>query len=259
VRRAATRSQCANNLKQIGIAAHNHRDATGHFPPGTVAGTQLPPELRLSFYAPLLPYLEKPAVYNQLKLAEPWDAEPNRLAVEATQHGAKLSWHLFQCGDWTSERWYTNSGRQEPYQGHDAFTNYVGVAGVGADAATRPAGAPGVGMFGYDRTLKVEQVKDGLANTLLLIETGHEVGPWLRGGPTTVRAIDPNGGHLTGDGLPFGGTHFLDSTVIRKQKPDGFHVVLGDGSVRYVKNEVHPEVLIALATIAGGEEIPGDW
>jgi hypothetical protein len=259
VRRTAYRQSCANHLKQLGIGTHNYRDTNGHFPPGTVAGTQLPPDRRLSFYAPLLPYLEKQAVHNQLKLAEPWDAGENRVAVEATPQGAKHSWHPFQCGDWQSTRWFAGGGRQEPFYGYDAYTNYVGVAGLGADAALRPADAPGIGMFGYDRKLKTEQVKDGLANTLLLIETGHEVGPWLRGGPSTVRAIDPDAGHLTGDGFPFGGTHFHDATLWKSVGPDGFHVVLADGTVRYVKNEVHPDVLTALATIAGGEEVPGDW
>jgi hypothetical protein len=259
VRRAAARSQCANNLKQIALAVHNYHYTTGHFPAGTVPGTALPPDQRLSLYAPLLPHLERQDVSDRLNLAEPWDAEANRRAVEVTQYGGQLSWHVLQCSDWVGERWFRNGGRQNPSQGHDAFTNYVGVAGVGTDAATRPAGAPGVGVFGYDRTLKLEQVKDGMATTMMLIETGYEVGPWLRGGPGTVRPVDPEAGHLTGDGLPFGGTHFLDSTVIRKQKPHGFHVVLADGSVRYTRNEVAPSVLAALATVAGGEELPADW
>lgn len=252
MRRAAARSQCANNLKQIAIAIHGYQDAHGHFPPGAVAGTQLPPDQRLSFYASLLPYLERKNIHDKLKMTEPWDSELNRLVVSGS-----VSWQLFQCTDWIRER-FPNGG-QNPSFGHDAFTNYVGVAGVGADAATRPADATGIGFFGYDRKLKLDQVKDGLSNTMMVIETGHEVGPWLRGGPSTVRAIDPSAGHLTGDGLPFGGTHFLDSTVVRKQRPHGFHIVTGDGAVYYRMNDIRPELLAALATIAGGEEIPAGW
>ena len=253
MRRAAARSQCANNLKQNGIGVHGYHDVYGHFPAGTVPDAYLLPEERMSFLVSLLPFVEKKDVHDKLNPAQPWDSEVNRAAV-----GGNHSWHLFQCSDWTRERWHSGGG-QNPSTGHDAFTNYVGMAGVGTDAATRPIGAPGIGMFGFDRTLKAEQVKDGLANTMMLIETGFEVAPWMRGGPGTVRAIDPAAGQLTGDGLPFGGTHFLDSTVIRKQKPDGFHVLLADGSVRYTRNSVHPDVLVALATVAGGDTVSADW
>ena len=130
---------------------------------------------------------------------------------------------------------------------------------MGADAATRPADAPGIGFFGYDRALKADQVKDGLAHTMMLIETGHDVGPWLRGGPSTVRGIDADAGPLIGEGLPFGGTHFREKAFFRGTVAAGFHVVLADGSVRYVKGELSPPILAALATIAGNEELPPDW
>ena len=102
-------------------------------------------------------------------------------------------------------------------------------------------------------------LKDGLANTIMLIETGHEVGPWLRGGPSTVRGIEPTGGQLTGDGLPFGGTHFRQAWIFASPRPVAFHILLADSSVREAKNAIDPAILAALATVAGGEEIPAGW
>ena len=230
---------------------HNHHDTKGHFPSGTVVVTHLPPEHRLSFYALLLPYVEQDAAFKQLRFNECWDSDANRRAV------SYQLWREFHCPDWVRERSHT--GHRVPQRGLAAHTNYVGMAGLGADAALRPARSPGIGIFGYDRTTDFKQITDGTASTIMLIETGHEVGPWMRGGCSTIRGLDLNLGHQTGDGLPFGGTHFLDSTVLRKQQPNGFHVLLADGSTRYVLDLVNPSVLASLATIAGKDELPGDW
>ncbi len=254
VQRAAVRASCANQLKLIGQATHRYRDAHGHFPPGTVPGTQLPPDQRMSFYVLLLPHIDpmmKP-VHDKLKLTEPWDSTANHAAIKDN------NWRTFQCGEWYSEL-PQEVKRQEPgWPNYPLHTNYVGIAGVGADAATRPTDAPGIGMFGYDRTLKVEQVKDGLGNTILLIETGYEVGPWIRGGSSTVRTIDPTAEHLVGGGLPFGGTHYRER-LFRQNEPNGFLVLLADGGTRYTSKQMQPAVLIALATVAGGEEAPAEW
>src|SRR6059058_1931988 len=59
VRESATRSQCQNNLKQIGLALHNHHDANKHFPAGGDT-------LRFSQLAYLLPYLEQNPLYRSI-------------------------------------------------------------------------------------------------------------------------------------------------------------------------------------------------
>ena len=253
MRRAAARSQCANQLKQIGLGVHSYRDAFDYFPAGTVTNPALPPDRRLSFHAALLPYLERKATADKLDPAAAWDAPANAAAVGTE------SWHLFQCPDWTNERLKPTAERPEGFRGIEAHANYVGVAGLGADAATLPDEDPRVGMFGYDRRLKAPQVRDGVSNTLLVLETGRDVGPWLRGGPGTARGVDPSDRPLTGDGRAFGGTHFTDSTAISKKKPHGSNVLMADGSVRYVRDPIDPDVLGKLATVAGGEPVPTDW
>ena len=49
-------------------------------------------------------------------------------------------------------------------------THYVGVAGVGADAATLPLSDPRAGVFGYDRKTSLRDIKDGHSTTMLLTE-----------------------------------------------------------------------------------------
>jgi prepilin-type N-terminal cleavage/methylation domain-containing protein len=251
VRRSAVRLNCTSNLKQLAVAAHNYHGVNDHFPPGTVRGTKLPPGERLGFHAALLPYVEQDAVFKRMRPTQAWDSDANRAAAAAG------SFHLFRCAEWMNERGAAAGAHAAP--GHQSVTNYVGVAGVGADAAALPADSPRAGVFGYDRGLTIDQVKDGTSNTAMVIETGDQVGPWMRGGPTTVRGLDLEVGQLSGDGLPFGGTHFLDATLMDPKRADGFHVMLGDGSIRYTKNVIHPGVLAALATAAGRDEIPAGW
>lgn len=243
VRKASTRMMCRNNLKQHALALHNYHDTNGRFPPGTMPNPDLPPDQRLSFHAALVPYMECDNLYSLLALNEAWDSDRN---VGVLAH---RSYRAYQCPVWVE--WHGADPRLTA-SGHLAVTHYAGVAGVGADAATRPTGAPGIGVFGYDRGTKTEDVKDGLANTLMLIETAHDASPWLRGGAGTVRAVGV-------DDNPFGGTHFRTAFLFRKRVAEDYSVVMGDGTIRLVERAPDPAVLAALATIAGGEEIPSDW
>src|SRR5262245_20263238 len=60
VREAAQRTQCQNNLKQIGLAIHNYHDANATLPPLRVAGGQG----WLTWMALILPYIEQGSAYN---------------------------------------------------------------------------------------------------------------------------------------------------------------------------------------------------
>ncbi len=80
-REAARRSQCKNNLKQIGIALHNYVDSNRLLPPsGTIpAGTTFAGNNgSWSIHGRLLPYLEGGNAYKQVSLTVAWDAPINR-------------------------------------------------------------------------------------------------------------------------------------------------------------------------------------
>jgi hypothetical protein len=252
VRRTAARSQCANNLRQIGIALHCYADTTPGrpaaerellpLPAGTVPNASLPPERRLSWVVDVLPYLEQDALYRRIDRTAAWDDEPNLDAVRTPVR-------LLACPDLGSE--------SRP--GADYLATYVGVAGVGADAALLPADHPAAGVCGYDRRTGLRAIKDGSSNTLLLLETARGNLPWAQGGPATVRGLDPADQPYLGKGRPFGGLHFAENSLLGRGKSLGCNAVMADGSVHFLADTLPPRTLEALATVAGGEEIEGGW
>ena len=236
VREPAARMSCQNNLKQLMLGLHNYESmdrpaaypstsapvgtAEPSFPPGCV-GPGTTPEERLSWMVPLLPYVEQESVYKPFDLGKGY---AENLAAAQTQV------KLFLC-----------RAASPPA---DAVTHYVAMAGLGSDAAGRPAGAAGNGFLGYDRRTSLATIKDGSSLTIALMETRSGLGPWARGGTSTLRGFDPADVPLYGDGRPFGG------------HPDGFHAAMADGSVRHLRSSVRPAQVAAAITIADGDR-PG--
>jgi hypothetical protein len=252
VRRAAARLQCANHLRQIALGLHSYADAHPEsqqtaeriplFPAGTVANPALPPDQRLSWLVEVLPYLEEDGLSKRIDRAAGWDAPANAAAVQ-------IALRVLHCPDWSRE--------STPEAG--PLTPDLGVAGVGADAASLPAGDRHAGFFGTERRTALADVKDGTSHTVTLLESARDNGPWARGGPATMRGLDPADRPYLGTGRPLGGTHFTENTAFKHGRSHGCNAALGDGSVRFVAETVGPEVLEALATIAGGEPIDNDW
>src|SRR4051794_28114315 len=76
VREAAARLQCQNNLKQVGLALHNHHTTRGFFPPGAVTKAQpklgVPANALHGWVVFLLPYLEQDPLYKRYDLKKNW-------------------------------------------------------------------------------------------------------------------------------------------------------------------------------------------
>jgi prepilin-type N-terminal cleavage/methylation domain-containing protein len=230
VREAAARTQCVNNLKQLMLALHSFHD-TGStdpsvarpFPPGCY-GPEATPQERLSWMVPLLPHLEQDALYKQVDLAKGYAGNLPAVQTRVT---------LFLCP----------AGNEVPAT--EAATHYVAMAGIGPEAARQPAGAPGNGFMGYDRLTSFTDIKDkdGASNTIALLETRFKLGPWARGGPSTLRGFDPTDLPLHGDERPFGG------------HAGGMNAAIADGSVRFLPASIDPRKLAAAITIDGGEGV----
>jgi hypothetical protein len=199
-----------------------------------------PPVRRVSFIAELLPYLGREAVARGVNPGKAWFDENNLIAAEAWVPELLVPYY-------PPAAWRATS----PLAPAHTFggTNYVAVAGVGLDAAWQldpknPAHAKLAGITGYDWGSKVEEVADGLANTIYLLQVPPGFSrPWAAGGGATVMGLDPKDPmaafkHRRADGK------------------EGTYAIMADGTVRWIPADIKPEYLLAMATRAGGEKLP---
>jgi hypothetical protein len=201
-----------------------------------------PPNQRVGWMAGLLPFLGYQEVYDGIILNKSWRDDQNLKA------GVVL------IPQFLNPRYPRTTWRAHPPSlglARDlGATHYVGVAGVGIDAADitareaqDPAFAKKVGIFGYDRRTAVKDVTDGLSNTVYLIQVPptHQR-PWIAGGGATVTGVPD-----TRSVQPFVST--------QANGKRGTYVLMADGSVRFIKEDIADDVFKALCTIKGGEEI----
>lgn len=220
-RMAARRTQSKNNLKQLMLAMHNYHDVYGKLPAGTVQDSAEEVDDRLSWIVSILPFIDQAALYEQIDQKSGWKSEANV--------------------DWTG---FNLQSLINPAESNltESVTHYVGMAGIGDDAANLKVNDPGAGMFGYNRQTRFRDITDGTSNTIAITESSDDFGPWAQGGRSTLRAVteEPYINGPDGIGSPFTG---------------GMNAGLADGSVRFISENIDPEVFKALITISGGERI----
>ncbi len=238
-RGSAREEACSNNLKQIGLALHNYHDANGYLPPGTLVHDEHPVERRWSWMVIILVYLD------QLSLLFESDSPSDvmgalMVGVDFGDDDRPTRYVPFnQCRAYGCPAVDRAADPLKPVP-----ADYVGIAGLGPDAPTLPAGHPRAGVFSYDRSPRFADIRDGLAHTAAVSESSDRLGPWTQGGPATVRGVDPARRPHVGRGRPFGGPH-----------RSGTLVLMVDGSVRAITPSADPKMFEAMATIAGGEAV----
>jgi prepilin-type processing-associated H-X9-DG protein len=223
VRDAASRTQCSNNLRQLGLDIENYHAMCNKFPMAAGENPDLPPEKRLSWIVGIVPFFEKDNTYSRMDHKKGWDAEENRFAAEK-------AWKVLLCPGYPEE-WPIRTLMP---------THYLGISGIGDDAIALPREDPHSGFFGYDRPVKREELKRGLAETFLIVETSKTSGCWTAAGSPTTRGLIPDGSPYIGEGRQFGGNH-------RR----GANVAFADGSVRFIEQSIDPAVWEAMATLSG--------
>jgi Protein of unknown function (DUF1559) len=159
-RREIPGNRCFNNLHNIVLGVLGYEWANGVLPAGSWPNAELEPERRLSWYAQILPQLDEQDKYDALEKGGPWDSGQNVVV-------AKQRIRMLLCN---------RAALAAP--GSPESASYVGIAGLGKDAARLPKSDSHAGVFGYDRQTRLADIKDGTANTMMIAETG-----WLGHGP----------------------------------------------------------------------------
>jgi prepilin-type N-terminal cleavage/methylation domain-containing protein/prepilin-type processing-associated H-X9-DG protein len=162
-REASRRMACSNNLRQIGLAVHNHIDSNGTIPQGTDAfprsTTNQNTGQRYSGLVFLLPYMEQQALYEVMQTTMPstnaWNHSQRKTVIKN-----------FLCP--------SDGNAEQPGTGDCARGNYALSAGdyaiVSRENSTETAGFYSRGAFQPQRSLPLESLSDGTSNTAVASE-----------------------------------------------------------------------------------------
>ena len=256
VREAARRTECLNNLRQIGLGILNYESAHQELPPGweTIDQTDPVSDNGWGWSAFILPQLEGVNLQNQLNFRLPI-TDPSHVDI------LEESLPVYACpsetgpetvdlnGDIASPN--ATFGAALPVSSNPIMvgrSNYSGMFG-NVEIDDDPANGPGA--FFANSNIKLGRFTDGLSNTVIVAERTLNLGAvsWVGVVPRVDGAAERIVGaadHAPND--PDGGFEDFSS-----YHPGGINVVLGDGSAHFVPNSVSEEVFQALSTINGGE------
>lgn len=287
VRAAAARTQCINNLKQIGLAVHNYHEANKFFPMGVSWDTAT--GARNSWTAYILPFLEQGSLNNIIDYKIGLGGA-NWETVNGPAFRTPIA--VYRCPA-DAPALYKHTGTTNLY----ARSNYVGCFSVdgtmvepGAvcpydtcnnDPAKNPAAAsakPRRALFNLNVKRKMKNLRDGTSNTVIASET--IAGPdqtedargiwWYEWGSQYSHIRGPNSplpDEVWGSQCVSQPDNPCQSTApcwstekftARSRHGNGVVTLRGDGSCHFVETAVALDIWQALASIDGEESVPAE-
>ncbi len=303
-REAARRSQCINNLKQIGLGLHNYHQTNDSFPIGASCnqgGRGCNNWNGMSAQAQMLPFMEQTAIYNSINF--------NINAIDGSNNTALFTKiNTFLCPS------DSNAGSSS-----GNINSYAGSFGTTSRGQQDPnfAASRSTGLFSYSTTYGIRDCTDGSSNTIAFAEVlvgdtqntpakrtngimqvsgvvGYDdctaagsncladlqacstayqaaaqmrnnMGLWWMVGTMGLTmfntVVPPNstqykwGSCKQGGGGVAEGMHYSNAS---SNHSGGANFLMGDGSVRFIKNSINPGTYSAIGTRAGGEVVSAD-
>ena len=257
-RESARRTECANNLRQIGIALHSHHTASNQFPPGSNIPNR---DIGLSWQVHILPFLELGALYDRIDPG----AGPNGAAIENSRTIARQEIPVFTCPS-HSTRFRNRS-------------NYTGVMGArltrtASDDVDTCGSVFTDGMFYPNSATTTAHIQDGLSNTMAIAERSYWTRQsWINGcsvrqgaahavcAISTKNVVWPLNSQGTQADFFVGDTTVdqnrrkvrLNDLMFGSEHPGGAYFLIADGSVQFLEDTIDFTIYQGLATIDGGE------
>ncbi|WP_425614264.1 DUF1559 domain-containing protein [Anatilimnocola sp. NA78] len=276
-REAARRTQCSNNLKQIGLALHNFHDAQNHLPPGGIGKTDplsqtaahlkygVSPNDVHSWVIFVLPYMEQKNIYDQYKFNVDFK-HPNNTAARETVIKSLIcpstprTLHSQQVN-------YSGFGTVKVGLTDYGVNNAISAALLGAGLIDAQTAASPQGVMRVNEFQRLADITDGTSNTFWIAEnagrpglyrTGHKLvsGTTISGAGWTDRDNEYITHGFSLDGATSGGACPINCTnnnEIYGFHPAGAMVIFGDGAIRMLSANTPIRVVGALLTRSGGE------
>jgi prepilin-type N-terminal cleavage/methylation domain-containing protein/prepilin-type processing-associated H-X9-DG protein len=276
VRDAAARIQCANNLKQIGLALHGFHDAHGAFPASgwTTAGRGNPAGKFVGWRPLTLPYIEQENLQKLYDFNLNWWEGTNPTAAGVTVK-------TYQCPA-APRREVTSAGAKPPRPAM-TFPAPLGTADYEAIMGVQPASIDPVRYNAGNRfsvmhrnsATRMTDVTDGTSSTIMVVEAAARPAVYRAGRPQPGLPNDQGVGWADSEG-PFsldganaegtleGCTPAAGCTYAMNRKndnesysfhPGGANCLFADGHVQFVRESVSLATFAALCTRAGGEVV----
>jgi prepilin-type N-terminal cleavage/methylation domain-containing protein/prepilin-type processing-associated H-X9-DG protein len=288
VREAAARAKCSNNLKQLGIAMHAYHDVNNGLPPGdAVTGNNG------TWAHYILPLIEQDNVYRLYTnlggstgaTTPNWTTAGGNLTVSQTTlttfacpsdpnvGGAKVQVGGVNLGYGNYAANFGNTHRTQNKAGRDPYAIAIRPSFAGAPFTYTPFnGSAGVGHKPV--TFPFAAITDGLSNTLLVAEIlqGVSIGTttteyrgcvWYGPGGEFTTFTTPNS--ATADRIQF--ANYCNtatpgmpcqqgadwSLAARSKHTGGVNALLGDGSVRFVRDSITPVTWSVMGSTQDGQ------
>jgi prepilin-type processing-associated H-X9-DG protein len=264
VREAAARTQCKNNLKQLGLACHTYHDSSKVLPPGYTATASYPSTSPgWGWAAYLLPYLEQRPLYQQINFKLPVEGQP---AIQAI-----LS--IYLCP--------SDSPPPAPFAVTDAVFGTVCMAAPSSYAATCGSDASevddftGNGIFYRNSKTRLTDITDGTSNTTMIGERAWADTNGIWAGAPNSAVTRPGSTNpwqsATGPAqcLILAHNNWINITTdadgglddFSSKHPGGANLLFADGSVRFIRSitadgPIHL-AFWAMGTRAGGDSTDG--